>query len=183
MTAMSVTTPDRKLTRADWAAMPESNRKIELLDGVVVEMASPTLAHQDMLQNLNQMVFAARPAGWKVIFAPFDMYVADTIVLQPDLLVAPSDRFQQHGLEEAPTLAVEILSPSTRNRDLVKKFNWFAGFGIEYVWFADPAEPSVLALELVEGHYVEVAEAVGDQTITLERPFAIELNPQRLIEE
>lgn len=182
MTLMTATTPGRKLTRADWEAMPENRRKTELLDGVVVEMTSPTLPHQDMLQGLNQMMRAGRPAGWKVIFAPLDMYVSDTIVLQPDLLVGPRERFQRHGLEEPPSLVVEILSPSTRSRDLVRKFRWFREFGIEHVWFADPEEPSVAVWELTDGRYAQVGEAVGDQTLVLERPFAVEVNPQRLLE-
>lgn len=182
MTAMSLSTPDRKLTRADWDAMPEHRRKTELLDGVVVEMAAPTIEHQRMLRGLLFGVQEVLPAELESIFAPFSMYVSDVVILEPDLIVAPTDRFGPRGLEEPPTLVVEVLSPSTRSRDLVKKFNWFAQFGVPYVWFADPEEPSIVAFELVEGRYVEMGEAVGDQTLAMERPFPVSVNPRRLLE-
>lgn len=188
MTAMSISTPDRKLTRADWDAMPEHRRKTELLDGVVVEafpagpdMTMPLQAHQDMLQNINLQVHQAAPRDWKVRFAPIDLHVSDTVILAPDLIAAPREMFLPRGFVEPPPLVVEVLSPTTRSRDLVKKFTWFAQFGIQYVWFADPAEPSVVAYELIGGGYVEMGEAVGDQTLTLEKPFPVEVNPQHLL--
>jgi Uma2 family endonuclease len=105
------------------------------------------------------------------------------VVLQPDLIVAPRERFQEHGLEVPPVLVAEILSPSTRRRDLIRKFGWFRGFGVEHVWFADPEEPSVIAYELVEGHYAEVGQAIGEETLRIERPFPLEVTPQRLLED
>lgn len=190
MTAMTAATPTpgRKLTRADWEAMPEHRGKVELLDGVVVAAFGPEpdvtgakLKHQKMLSRIYDQVRPMVPDGWLMLFAPFDVFVSETVVLEPDLILAPEERFLDHGLEEPPTLVVEVLSPSTRQRDLVKKFNWFAQFGIPYVWFADPAEPSVLAFQLVDGHYVEMGEAIGDQTLAIEKPFSVEVNPQRLL--
>ncbi|MBO0842620.1 MAG: Uma2 family endonuclease [Nocardioides sp.] len=191
MTAMPVVTPEpaRKLTRADWEAMPEHRGKVELLDGVIVEQFGPgpdvtgaKLKHQKMLARIYDLIRPVIPAGWLMLFPPFDVFVKETVVLEPDLIVAPEERFLEHGLEEPPTLVVEALSPSTRQHDVVKKFNWFAEFGVQYVWFADPTEPSVIMWELVEGRYVEMGEAVGDQTLTVERPFATEVNPKRLVE-
>lgn len=189
MTVMTtMPTPGRKLTRADWDAMPEHQRKTELLDGVVVEafpagpeVTMPLMAHQDMLAGLYDLFRPAAPSEWKVRFAPVDVHVSDIVVLEPDLVAAPREMFQARGLFEPPPLVVEVLSPTTRSRDLVRKFTWFAQFGVPYVWFADPAEPSVVAYELVEGRYVEMGEAVGDQTLMVERPFRVEVNPQRLL--
>jgi Uma2 family endonuclease len=188
--AIMTTGPSRRLTRADWEATPESNRKIELLDGVIIEAFPPSrdvsaarFRHQSMLGGLCDLMKSAVPPGWPVIFAPYDMFVSDTVVLQPDLIVAPRERFQEHGLEVPPVLVAEILSPSTRRRDLIRKFGWFRGFGVEHVWFADPEEPSVIAYELVEGHYAEVGQAIGEETLRIERPFPLEVTPQRLLED
>lgn len=46
----------------------------------------------------------------------------------------------------------------------------------------DPDEPSILAWELIDGEYVEAGRAVGQETMRLERPFLVEVTPQRLIE-
>lgn len=190
MAIMTTTVPGRPLTRADWEAMPENRHKTELLGGVVVDafapgpdMAGTRLRHQRMLVGLFQLVDPILPAGWMAIPAPYDMYVSDTVVLEPDLLVGPRERFREHGLEVPPVLAAEILSPSTRRRDLVRKFDWFREFGVEHVWFADPDEPSVIAYELVDGHYAEVGQAIGEETLRIERPFRVDVTPQRLLED
>ena len=189
MSSMTAAAPSRRLTRADWEAMPEHKHKTELLDGVVVDafapgpdMAGTRLKHQGMLISLFRVVDPVVPADWMVIPAPYDMYVGATVVLEPDLIVGPRGRFQEHGLEEPPELVVEVLSSSTRRRDLIRKFDWFREFGIPHVWFADPDEPSVIAYELAEGHYAEVGQAIGEETLVIERPFRIEITPQRLIE-
>ena len=47
-------------------------------------------------------------------YAPVDVILANTTIVQPDLIfVAPAhaSRVSRRGIEGAPTLAVEILSP------------------------------------------------------------------------
>ena len=189
MSSMTATAPSRRLTRADWKAMPEHKHKTELLDGVVVDafapgpdMAGTRFRHQGMLMGIYDLIRPVVPAGWIALPAPYDMYVSATVVLEPDLIVGPRERFQEQGLEEPPELVVEVLSSSTRRRDLIRKFDWFREFGIPHVWFADPDEPSVIAYELVKGHYAEVGQAIGEEALVVERPFRLEITPQRLIE-
>ena len=44
-------------------------------------------------------------------------------------------------------------------------------------WIVDPEAPSITALELVDGQYVTVGEATGDQAVTLEKPFPVTIVP------
>ena len=74
-------------------------------------------------------------------------------------------------------LAVEILSPSTRRKDLFLKRSKYQDAGVQSYWIVDPAAPSITALELVDGQYVTVAEATGDQAVTLEKPFPVTIVP------
>jgi hypothetical protein len=48
-------------------------------------------------------------------------------------------------------------------------------------WVVDPNVPSVLAGDLVEGHYQVVAEAEGDQLLELSLPFPVTLAPSALL--
>jgi Uma2 family endonuclease len=52
---------------------------------------------------------------------------------------------------------------------------------VQSYWIIDPAAPSITALELVDGQYVTVAEAFGDDTATLEKPFPVTIVPATLI--
>lgn len=183
MSSMSTAAPHRPLTRADWDAMPEHRRKTELLDGEVWRMDMPSPAHQDMVAGLFLALRAVAPADCKVRFAPIDVHVNDRVILEPDVIMARRELFLPKGFEEPPLLVVEVLSPSTRRRDVVRKFTWFRDFGIPHVWFADPDEPSVAAYELVEGHYVGVGEAVGEETLLIERPFRAQIVPAQLLED
>ena len=60
-------------------------------------------------------------------------------------------------------LAVEVLSPSTRRKDIVLKRSKYEDAGIASYWVVDPEEPSIVAWELRDGRYVEIGRAVDDE--------------------
>ena len=47
-----------------------------------------------------------------------------------------------------PVLAVEILSPTSRRNDLVRKPEILAQFGVEHYWVIDPVNPSLRVFRL-----------------------------------
>ena len=60
---------------------------------------------------------------------------------------------------------------------------WIAqAAGVASYWLVDPDEPSLLALELVDGSYVEVARVAGDQTCLLSAPFPVTIVPALLLD-
>ena len=73
-----------------------------------------------------------------------------------------------------------MLSPSTRRIDLTLKRSRLEAAGCPAYWVIDPLEPSIIVWELVEGTYVDRAHAVGSETVTLERPFRVEITPSEL---
>ncbi len=54
-------------------------------------------------------------------------------------------------------LAVEVLSPSTRAKDLLLKRGLYEQAGVASYWVVDPDEPSLRAWDLVDGAYLEMA--------------------------
>ena len=78
-------------------------------------------------------------------------------------------------------LAVEVLSPSTRAKDLLLKRGLYEDSGVTSYWTVDPDEPSVTALELRAGAYVEVGRAEGDDLLELALPFPVRLSPRALL--
>ena len=81
-------------------------------------MPAPGTGHQEVLLNLATLVHGhvrSRALG-KVLVAPTDCILSDITVLQPDVLfvaTAHLARVTERAVEGAPTLAVEVLSPST----------------------------------------------------------------------
>ena len=180
MTAVSTLPYSRPYSRADLALMPDDGHRYELLDGTLLVSAAPSRRHQRVLRDLVVLLQAACPPHLEVLFAPFDVVLADDTVLEPDLLVARRDQFTESELPGPPLLAVEVLSPSTRRIDLLLKRDRLQDAGCPSYWLVDPDEPSLSALELQDGRYVEVARVGSGQAWTARAPFPATVVPDEL---
>lgn len=179
----------RPLVVGDLADTPDDGRRYELIDGVLLVSPAPVFLHQRALARLFLVIEAACPPGCEVLFAPFDVVLADDTLIQPDLIVAPDADYTSRDLPTAPLLAVEVLSPSTRSIDLLLKKERLRRAGCEHYWVVDVSEtsgPAVTAWRLVgsgdESAYETVAEVRGDEVLRVEAPFPVELVPRRLVE-
>jgi Uma2 family endonuclease len=86
------------------------------------------------------MTLEERSLG-QVYFAPFDVILSDTEVVQPDLLFVSQERshiITHANVQGAPDLVVEILSPPTANRDWTYKRELYARHGVKELWIVDP---------------------------------------------
>ncbi|TSD53677.1 Uma2 family endonuclease [Aeromicrobium piscarium] len=187
MTAMAV--PEvlglprgRALTREDLDAMPDDGHRYELIDGVLLVSPAPRPVHQRVLRELLFALDRVMPEDHEVLFAPLDVVLAEDTVIQPDLLVAPRAAFTERDLPAAPLLAVEVLSPSTRNIDLLLKKERLQRAGCAHYWVVDPDVPSVTAWTLIDGEYAEVARAAGAERFEVVEPLALSLVPSELID-
>ena len=131
----------RALTRDDLDQMSDDGHRYELLDGILVVRPAPRRIHQRVSGNLHLALRAACPADLEILYAPFDVVLAKDTVIQPDLLVAPRDAYTDRDLPGAPSLAVEVLSPSTRSIDLLLKKDRLRRAGCANYWVVDPDEP------------------------------------------
>jgi Uma2 family endonuclease len=169
------------MTRDDLDRMPDDGRRYELIDGVLIVSPAPSVRHQIVVSNVNDLLKRACPPELLVLFAPLDAALAVDTVMQPDLLVARRDDFSKRDLPKAPLLAVEVLSPSTRRVDLMLKFSRFEAAGCAAYWVVDPDTPSLIAWELRDGAYAQVAKVTGDESVRLTSPFEVTVVPVDLI--
>ena len=183
MTTMTTLPFSRPLTRVDLEDLPtDDGHRYELIDGVLIVSPGPQLPHQDIVGNLYLLLRAGCPKHLKVVLAPFAVAISDDTELQPDLLVAPREQFTRKELPGAPLLAIEVLSPSTRRVDQLLKRDRLQQAGCASYWLVDPDEPSLLALELRDGTYVEVARVSGDEVWQAQHPFPLTLVPNLLLD-
>ena len=137
--------PRTRLTNADYVAMtPPANSgpRYQLINGVLVEMSGATLAHQSFLLELSLELSAqvrATSIG-RIVIAPYDVHIDRYNTFQPDLMYVSNDRL--HILEQlaatgSPDVVVEILSDSTRRRDLNEKLPVYAANGVREVRIVD----------------------------------------------
>ncbi|MEU4195157.1 Uma2 family endonuclease [Kribbella sp. NPDC026611] len=176
-----LTRPAVPLTRADLDRMPDDGYRHELIDGSLLVTPSPTWNHQDVAINLLIQLRQLCPPELYVMGAPFDVVLADDTVMIPDILVARRDAFTKKDLPGAPLLAVEVLSPSTRRFDLMVKFSRLQDAGCPSYWVIDPDTPSLIAWEMQDGAYVQVAKVAGEESARLVSPFEVTVVPADLI--
>ncbi|TCC28630.1 Uma2 family endonuclease [Kribbella sindirgiensis] len=173
--------PATPLTRADLDRMPDDGYRHELIDGVLLVTPSPSFNHQDVALNLIFHLRQVCPPELYVMGAPFDMVLADDTVMIPDVLVARRDAFTKRDLPGPPLLAVEVLSPSTRRFDVMVKFSRLEAAGCAAYWVVDPDTPSLIAWELQDGAYVQVAKVTGEESARLTSPYDVTVVPADLI--
>ncbi|MBI2203996.1 MAG: Uma2 family endonuclease [Candidatus Rokubacteria bacterium] len=160
------------LTYEDYAALPDDGRRYEIHEGELSVTPSPGTPHQRISASLSDILRAhvkERGAG-EIRYAPLDVILSNTTVVQPDLIYI--DPTRQHvvtrrAIEGPPTLAVEIISPSTPRIDRVTKLQLYARYHVPYYWIVDPEARTIDAYELVDDGYRLVATAHGTEALSL----------------
>ena len=137
-------------TIEDYYALPDDQR-VELIDGVFYDMGAPALVHQKILTQLHLLFeecIAQHGRNCEVWISPCDVRLDrdDYTMVQPDLLVICGEYdLRAIRFEGAPDLVVEILSPSTRSRDIVLKLYKYQQAGVREYWIVDPKNQKVTA--------------------------------------
>ena len=154
----------RKFTYADYLETPEGER-YELLDGELTMVPAPDIPHQDSSINLSaDLKFLVRRTGiGRVLAAPTDVYFTDTDVVQPDLVFVSNERagiITDANIRGAPDLVIEILSPSTEERDRVFKRALYARHGVREYWLVDTRRKTIEQL-LLDGDDFRLAGVFG----------------------
>ncbi len=104
-----------------------------------------------------------------LFFAPTDVVLSRTDVVQPDLLFISSQRahiIAPANIQGAPDLIVEIRSDSTAERDESFKRQLYAAFGVKEYWLVDPDAATISVLLLEENGYEEAATYTLGQILT-----------------
>lgn len=104
-------------------------------------------------------------APFDVILSEEDDYEHSNIVVQPDIsVICNKKQLFVKGCKGAPTLVVEVLSPSTALRDRNDKFKKYQKFGVQEYWIVDPSYKIVEVYGMEEG-YFRKKEAFGEEDV------------------
>ncbi len=172
------------LTRDDLDLMPDDGCRYELIDGVLVVSPSPPHRHQRAVGRLAILLEDACPDDLEVLFAPFDVALADDTVMIPDLIVARRSELtprEQH-LHRADARGGGAVAEHEARRSDAQAVA--AGRrGLPVVLVVEPAVPSLTALELRGGSYAEVSTSTGDEDFAAVASYAVTIRPADLVRE
>lgn len=136
-------------TIADIEALPEWVRA-ELIDGeIFVKVSAPLTIHQDILAGLFFQIesYIQRKKGkCRVYFAPFGVRPKKDIYnyVEPDItLICDDEQLEERGSSGAPDFVIEVVSPSNRKHDYVRKLALYHEAGVREYWIIDPKHEQV----------------------------------------
>jgi Uma2 family endonuclease len=166
----------RSLTYDDLKRERETrDERLELIEGEIIVTPSPSLMHQIVVHRLDVLLDRAivESGLGLVIGAPFDVYLDEQNVPQPDLMVVLWDRERVLGsarLESAPSLVIEIISPSSATKDRVTKRNLYARYGVPEYWLVDPDAKIVTVFSDPQNGRYQAEQTVSDVAISATIP-------------
>ena len=149
---------DGEYTLDDYYALPDE-RRVELIDGTFYDMSAPAVIHQKILGELYLLFRQCADAHddrCEVYLSPCDVRLDmdNRSMVQPDLFVICRDYdLGAKRFEGAPDLVLEILSPSTRSKDMLLKLYKYQNAGVKEYWIVDPDYERVLVYDFRTDSY------------------------------
>lgn len=129
----------------------KTDQRYELIDGEVYLLGSPSYKHQVAVSEIYVNLYNwFKGKNCRPLTAPFDVTLQKTktniCVVQPDILViCDKEKINSRGrYKGVPALAVEVLSESTKSKDMIKKLDLYMQTGVKEYWMVDTDKKEVM---------------------------------------
>ena len=146
----------RKISYDEYMELVDSSdQRYELIDGEIYLLASPSIKHQIVVNEIAwHFNNYFRGKSCRSLTSPLDVrlfgfatkFEEDPNVVQPDVVViCDIDQIKELSKYEGiPTLVVEVLSPSTKGKDMAIKLNLYMKSGVSEYWVVRPENKNIL---------------------------------------
>ena len=148
---------------------------VELIKGKVFNMSpAPGSYHQRVSRNIfKDLAVFLNKEKCEVFVAPFDVRLSNykydkeiLTVVQPDIcVICDPTKIDEKGCNGSPDLIIEILSPSTKKKDVQDKFQLYEESGVKEYWIVYPLEKLVDVFLLENNKYRLVKKYVHDDIV------------------
>ena len=148
-------------TVQDYYSLPDDVR-MELIDGVFYDMASPGFVHQRIAGEVYRQIanyISVHQGDCLPVIAPMDVRLNcdDRTMIQPDVIVVcEKEKVRGWGIMGAPDFVLEVLSPSTKRKDCIKKPDKYMEAGVKEYWMIDPVKRKVIVYQFENEIYPTV---------------------------
>ena len=170
---MSINQPHpKKETYADYLTWPDEPR-YEIINGIPYPQAAPSRQHQRIVSQLmGELYLFLKGRPCEVYTAPFDVRLSasedeeEYHVIQPDIsVICDKEKLDEKGCKGAPDLIVEVLSPSTWQRDRIEKMNQYQKHGVREYLLIYPNEKIVEQYNLCENGKYETPQIYNETDV------------------
>lgn len=149
----------------------ESENRYEYIDGEVYLLASPSYTHQSIIVEMVSVMHRwFKGKKCRVLTSSFDVTLLkeeNKNVVQPDILVIcdtenvnEKDRYMG-----VPALVAEVLSESTRRKDMLKKPDLYLQSGVREYWVVNPFNREVYVYFITERDIKDFYAYKGGETV------------------
>ena len=144
---------DYKLWKDDW----------ELVNGYPIHLSpSAVWKHSQALSRSNYQISKSLEENENCnchVFIELDWKVNDFTVVRPDLMVV-CETLKTDFLEFPPTLILEVLSPSTTEKDRTIKYEIYEAQGVKFYLLMDYIKKTTEVFELINNSYKQVDKSI-----------------------
>ncbi|MCD8105868.1 MAG: Uma2 family endonuclease [Lachnospiraceae bacterium] len=136
----------------DYYALPDEQR-VELIDGVIYDMAAPGFGHQTVALHITKQLdefIDSRGDSCLPFMSPVDVQLDcdERTMVQPDVVVlCDTNKLKKRCIYGAPDLVMEVLSPSTKRKDETTKLEKYRKAGVREYWMIDFRQERVVVYD------------------------------------
>jgi Uma2 family endonuclease len=148
----------RKLTYADFVRLPDDGRRHEFIDGVHYVTASPNFRHDIVRQRLNFALLNHVKSTRAGLVLSIDCVMSFFDIVWPDLVVVLAGQFDiltKPNIKGAPSIVIEVLSPSTSKRDRTLKRDLYERRGVSEYWIVDGTHNTVDVFRMAKNRFAK----------------------------
>lgn len=171
-----------RYTAEEVRQFPDDGLRYEVIRGELFVSPAPGTPHQRAILDLLYLLhpYVELHELGEVILSPFEVEFDEESAVQPDLLVVPPERASRLTVARflgPPSLAVEVISYSSKRTDRLQKRRLYQEEGVNEYWIFDPG------LRRVERYPpgLDSSEILTDRLIWQPRagipPLVVELKP------
>ena len=144
---MHMATQLKRWTLEEVHSLPDDGNKYELVRGELFVTPPPSEDHETILARLARVLDPYVAAhGLGMVYRPRAVMRFEGSEVEPDLMVRQPRMIRATDWDDAPTpiLIVEVLSGSTRRRDVGQKRELYLDAGVGEYWVVDPERRTIL---------------------------------------
>lgn len=151
--------------------------RYEVIDGEFIVNSGASWDHEGVTIAIAAALHAAAPDDLVVMGSNLAYAYTPGSYVLPDVSVRRRADRSVDGRHALPLLVVEVLSPTTRGRDVGRTREIYRDAGVPSYWLVDPAALELTVLALVEGEYLQTQQLSGQGELTVDVPFPVVVRP------
>lgn len=164
-------TAEEFLDLAAQLALAGGLERYELIEGLLMVDATPDDPHMAAVMPVLYFFGEAQRAGYGRGGVDRNVALSSVVVVRPDAFFVVADRVgilrAGRAVQGAPDVVLEVLSPTTQDRDLPDgvKFRAYAASGVRFYWLVDTTVRTLTVYEPRDGDFVQIALLTTGDTL------------------